>query len=133
MFTCQDGTCYKGDFFRGKRHGRGKHTIVPELERGDPRFGHYNAGGMNALYRVWAYDGEWADGTWDGYGSMTFSTWMQYQGTCRGHDLGGGRMQGRGLVSYADGRKVFAMFDSQGNKTDLSNARKDKAAGATAA
>lgn len=62
VYTCGDGTAYKGTFVNGKRHGFGEQTLIPTLLL------QKNA----LLYRAEKYTGTWNEGLLDGRGTLSY-------------------------------------------------------------
>jgi hypothetical protein len=69
-FECIDGRKYEGQWFDGKRHGKGTQTYLREGEAGDPD--RLFIGGTGSLYRFETYVGEWFEGWKEGQGLITY-------------------------------------------------------------
>ena len=75
---------YQGPMHGGKRHG---HGIVIRAADGA------------------RYEGGWRDGSWDGYGTVTYPSGNRYEGEFRD-----GKRHGRGTFAWADGRRYEGEF-----------------------
>ena len=69
-FSTVDGRQYDGQWRRGRRHGWGSCIMAPLDERGDPR--RQFMGGIDGMYRIYGYIGEWDDGRRTGKGTIEY-------------------------------------------------------------
>ena len=78
---------YHGLWRKGKRHGHGTGTFIPESELGDAF--NMNVGGNGAIYRAYSYKGEWKNNMKEGVGTLTYLNGMEIEGDFeRGHPHG---------------------------------------------
>ncbi|GMH82945.1 hypothetical protein TrVE_jg9783 [Triparma verrucosa] len=78
QFIAVDNRSYHGHWQKGKRHGNGTATLIPESELGDAF--NMNVGGNGALYRPYSYKGEWKDNRKHGVGTLTYLNGLEIEG-----------------------------------------------------
>jgi hypothetical protein len=121
IFECANGTRYEGEWMCDERCGQGTMTMIPELERGNPR--RLYIGGMDGMYRPAQYDGEWkrqkgsSCGVRDGEGAIVMPDGMRLEG-----QFDSGSLNGTGLVVFPSGKRRRALFKHNGIVKYLSEA-----------
>ena len=92
-FACLDGRRYEGNWRRGRRHGWGRQVVAPLAERGDPR--RQFIGGIDGMYRVYSYEGEWDDGRRTGKGTVEYPGGVRVTG-----EFDDGKIEGEAKYTY---------------------------------
>lgn len=92
-FSCVDGRRYEGHWRRGRRHGWGSQNMAPSDERGDPR--RQFIGGVDGMYRVYGYIGEWVDGRRTGKGTVEYPGGVRVTG-----EFNDGKLEGEAKYTY---------------------------------
>ena len=104
-----------------ERCGKGKMTMIPELERGNPR--RMYIGGVDGMYRPTQYDGDWqrqkgsSCGVRHGEGAITMPDGTRMEG-----QFENGSLNGTGIIVFPSGKRRRALFKHNGVVKYLSEA-----------
>lgn len=98
IYKYENGDVYEGDFSSDKRHGKGTFLFQQgSMYRGDFAYGNFEGYGWYEFDEGY-YEGSWADGVYEGIGSLIYKDGSHYTGRFRG-----GAADGMGEEKKADG------------------------------